>query len=282
MKNFKNMIFNKYEQPQSILLLPEKHSPTKKTVYYYKNKTLQLINDFYANLFSLRNLEKKYWFLIPTFFIFIILSILDFCKKSQEFNNPNFYSIIIYFITMILYFSILKYNEKSIINNHNKKYSCELSSIYEVRNDWMIRNFGKNYATIETLKKFEDWKKYRDTYPAIYKFNWRKFTYQSDAKPRIVGLTIALLTILVTVLIKLSDPVDLESILEQFTSIFNVIVIITPFIVILFYMIIFIFDILRVIINSFFDFIFKNNFSETKYKTFMAFVVNQVEVNDNE
>lgn len=70
MKNFKNMIFNKYEQPQSILLLPKKHSPTKKTVYYYKNKTLQLINDFYANLFSLRNLEKKYWFLIPTFFYF--------------------------------------------------------------------------------------------------------------------------------------------------------------------------------------------------------------------
>lgn len=282
MKNFKNMIFNKYEQPQSILLLPKKHSPVKKAVYYYKNKTLQLINDFYSNLFSLRNLEKKYWFLIPTFFIFIILSILDFCKKSQELNNPNFYSIIIYFITMILYFSILKYNEKSIINNHNKKYSCELYSIYEVRNDWMIRNLGKNYATIETLKKFEDWKKYRDSYPTIYKFNWRKFTYQTDAKPRIIGLLVAFLSMSAVMLINLLKPDNPEDVLIQLIINFYFISIAMFFVVIFFYMIIFLFDILRLIVNSFFDFIFKNDFSETKYKTFMAFIVNQVEINDNE
>lgn len=282
MKNFKNMIFNKYEQPQSILLLPKKHSPVKKAVYYYKNKTLQLINDFYSTLFSLRNLEKKYWFLIPTFFIFIILSILDFCKKSQEFNNPNFYSIIIYFITIILYFSILKYNEKSIINNHNKKYSCELSSIYEVRNDWMIRNLGKNYATIETLKKFEDWKKYRDSYPTIYKFNWRKFTYQTDAKPRIIGLLVAFLSMSAVMLINLLKPDNPEDVLIQLIINFYFISIAMFFVVIFFYMIIFLFDILRLIVNSFFDFIFKNDFSETKYKTFMAFIVNQVEINDNE
>lgn len=282
MKNLKNMIFNKYEQPQSILLLPKKHSPVKKAVHYYKNKTLQLINDFYSNLFSLRNLEKKYWFLIPTFFIFIILSILDFCKKSQEFNNPNFYSIIIYFITMILYFSILKYNEESIINNHNKKYSCELSSIYEVRNDWMIRNLGKNYATIETLKKFEDWKKYRDSYPTIYKFNWRKFTYQTDAKPRIIGLIVAFLSMSAVMLINLLKPDNPEDVFVQLIINFYFISIAMFFVVIFFYMIIFLFDILRLIVNSFFDFIFKNDFSETKYKTFMAFIVNQVEINDNE
>lgn len=282
MKNFKNMIFNKYEQPQSILLLPKKHSPVKKAIYYYKNKTLQLINDFYSNLFSLRNLEKKYWFLIPTFFIFIILSILDFCKKSQEFNNPNFYSIIIYFITMILYFSILKYNEKSIINNHNKKYSCELYSIYEVRNDWMIRNLGKNYATIETLKKFEDWKKYRDSYPTIYKFNWRKFTYQTDAKPRIIGLLVAFLSMSAVMLINLLKPDNPEDVLIQLIINFYFISIAMFFVVIFFYMIIFLCDILRLMVNSFFDFIFKNDFSETKYKTFMAFIVNQVEINDNE
>lgn len=78
------MIFNKYEQPQSILLLPKKHSPTKKAVYYYKNKTLQLINDFYANLFSLRNSEKKYWFLIPIFLFLLCYQFWIFIKNHKN------------------------------------------------------------------------------------------------------------------------------------------------------------------------------------------------------
>ncbi|STY90223.1 hypothetical protein [Moraxella bovis] len=84
MKNSKNMIFNKYEQPQSILLLPKKYSQTKKAVYYYKNKTLQLINDFYANLFSLRNLEKKYWFLIPIFLFLLFYQFWIFIKNHKN------------------------------------------------------------------------------------------------------------------------------------------------------------------------------------------------------
>lgn len=153
MKNFKDMIFNKYEQQQSMLLLPKKYDPIKKPVYYYKNKTLQLINDFYTDLFSLRNLEIRYWFVVLCFFSFIALSILDFYKNIKTNNDPNLYSIIIYIITMALYFLTINCNEKSIINNHNKKYLCNFSTIYEVRNDWLIRNLGQNYATLENLKK---------------------------------------------------------------------------------------------------------------------------------
>lgn len=286
MRNFKNMIFNKYEQHQSILLLPKKYSQTKKTVYYYKNKTLQLINDFYANLFSLRNLEKKYWFLIPTFFIFIALSFNDFYSntalKSTSSKLSDIYSIIIISVTTLLYFLIHKCNEQSIINKYNKKYSTIFSSIYEVRNDWLVKQLGENYANFETIKKFEDWKKYRDSYPTIYKFNWRKFTYQIDAKPRIIGLIVAFLSMSAVILINLLKPDNPEDVFVQLIINFYFISIFMIFIVMFFYITIFLFDILRLIVNSFFDFIFKNDFSETKYKTFMAFIVNQVEVNDNE
>lgn len=278
MKNFKNMNFKKCERNQSLLLLPKKCSLAKKTEYFYKNKTLQLINDFYANLFSLRNLEKKYWINVLIFLIFIVLSILDFYKKSLELIDLSIYSIMIYFITMVSYFSILKYNEMSIVNNHNKRYCCTFTTIYEARNDWLTRQLGEDYATFETLKKFEDWKKYRDNYPIIYKFDWKKYTYQADAKPRIIGLTIALLSILVTVLIRSSDSNNLENTSEQLILVFKLVGMITPYIIILFYMIIFLFNILRLTVNSFFDIIFKDKFSETKYKTFMAFIVNQLEI----
>lgn len=101
----------------------------------------------------------------------------------------------------------------------------------------MIRNLGKSYANFETIKKFEDWKKYRDTYPTIYKFNWRKFTYQIDAKPRIIGLIVAFLSISAVMLINLLKPDNPEDVFVQliinlyFVSIFII------FIVIFFYLI---------------------------------------------
>lgn len=284
MSKFNNVIFYKIEKKQLFVLLKHstiiKHSSNK----FYKNKTVNLINNFYADLFSLRNLEKKYWILIPLFFIFIIISFIDFYNNIGTIEKSvisEFLSATIYTITMGLYFGINMLNDKSIIKSHNKKYACNFKYLHEVRDDWLIRNWGNNYANLETIEKLENWKKYRDYYPMIYKFDWKKFTYQSDSKPRIIGLMIAFLSMSAIILINVFKPDNPQDILNQLIQNFMFILISSLFIIIFFYMIIFLISILKLIINSFFDFIFINNFSETKYRTLMGFIVNRLEVFDD-
>lgn len=115
----------------------------------------------------------------------------------------------------------------------------------------------------------------------IYKFDWKKFTYQSDSKPRIIGLMIAFLSMSAIILINVFKPDNPQDILNQLIQNFMFILISSLFIIIFFYMIIFLISILKLIINSFFDFIFINNFSETKYRTLMGFIVNRLEVFDD-
>lgn len=56
----------------------------------YENQTIKIINEFYADLYSLRNLQGFQWLLLPLFFVFIFLGVfltIKIVPKSIHYNN---------------------------------------------------------------------------------------------------------------------------------------------------------------------------------------------------
>ena len=152
----------------------------------------------------------------------------------------------------------------------------------EAQEDWLQRKFGKNYQTSDVIKKFEEWRKWREAYPSAYKFQWTKYIYNSDAKARIMGGATALFALVGVLLFNLYKFNDPEPVIEQLIINFYSIFLLSLFVIIpAFLMILFSRDLLKNLFYSVFDLIYKNEFSESKYKKLMAFLVNRLEIKNN-
>lgn len=250
----------------------------------YENQTIKIINEFYADLYSLRNLQGFQWLLLPLFFVFIFLGVfltIKIVPKSIHYNNDflNILPMIFWLPAFGAYYKIIDMNEKNIIKKYNKKYNTKYQNIYDIKVDWLKNRFGNNYSVYELVKRLEEWKKYIDNYPYFYHFQWKKYTYHSEAKPRINGLLIALFSLSAILLINFFKPDNPDELLGQLfvNAIFCIILfcfIIAP----CFYLSLYVRDVIRVMFRSVMDFFNPYRFSETKYQKLMAFLVQHLEV----
>lgn len=88
----------------------------------YENQTIKIINEFYADLYSLRNLQGFQWLLLPLFFVFIFLGVfltIKIVPKSIHYNNDflNILPMIFWLPAFGAYYKIIDMNEKNIIKN---------------------------------------------------------------------------------------------------------------------------------------------------------------------
>ena len=176
-------------------------------------------------------------------------------------------------------------NEESIVEKYNIENGKNFKTTYETRNDWLIANFGSDYATLEKIKKLQEWKELREKHPNQFKFNWRAYTYTTDAKPRIVSYTIALVTLLGLIVFnffKPQNPDEMIAYIDAFIhtpAIWGTIIFILILLIFIFYSLVFSIEILKNLFYSF-SLMSKNDsqLSEAKFKKLMSFIVNQLEV----
>lgn len=255
----------------------------KKSRRYMENKVIPLINEFYDNFYSYRNLSWKDAILIILFFIFMagaVFATFKFHNSSSQLNNILLFMC--YMPVIILHPMILNRHEKNIAERYNRCYQTNFYSITEAQEDWLERKFGENYQPSEVIKKFEEWRKWREAYPSAYKFQWIKYIYNSDAKARIMGGATALLALVGVLLFNLYKFNDPEPVIEQLIINFYSIFLLSLFVIIpAFLMLLFSRDLLKNLFYSIFDLIYKNEFSESKYKKLLAFLVNRLEINNN-
>lgn len=163
-------------------------SENSKSIHFYRNNTVRLVNEFYGKFYSLKNLKMKDWYLIPLLLFFTVISIVLTFKLTHSSSNLVIYSLLIpYVISMVIYYLLNNRNEESIVEKYNIENGKNFKTVHETRNDWLIANFGSDYATLEKIKKLQEWKELREKHPNQFKFNWRAYTYTTDAKPRIVS-----------------------------------------------------------------------------------------------
>lgn len=261
-------------------------SENSKSIHFYKNNTVRLVNEFYGKFYSLKNLKMKDWYLIPLLLFFTVISIVLTFKLTHSSSNLVIYSLLIpYVISMIIYYLLNNRNEESIVEKYNIENGKNFKTTYETRNDWLIANFGSDYATLEKIKKLQEWKELREKHPNQFKFNWRVYTYTTDAKPRIVSYTIALITLLGLIVFnffKPQNPDEMIAYIDAFIhtpAIWGIIIFILILLIFIFYSLVFSIEILKNLFYSF-SLMSKNDsqLSEAKFKKLMSFIVNQLEV----
>lgn len=173
-----------------------------------KNKTILLINHYYDDLISFKHLKPLQYialFAISALSIYVINIIFSNPNKTDE------YIMMFLVATIGLLVVYLKESFRyGIIKDYNQKYHTNFSYFWQIQDDWLYRNFGKDYDVNQLFKAFDEWKIKRDKFPSHKPFSFARYTYQSDAKPRINALIIALFSLSAVILINISKPIDFE------------------------------------------------------------------------
>lgn len=247
-----------------------------------KNKTVSLINNYYDDLISFKHLKIFHY--ISLFFI-LILSIFTVYVIVSNQNKMSEYIVgILTFINGFLFiFIFIKESfTHCIIKDYNKKYCTNFSYFWQTQDDWLCRNFGKDYDAYQLFNKFDDWNIKRDKFSTHKPFSFLRYTYQSDAKPRINALIIAFLSLNAVIFINMSRPIDFGDFISNIIQNFFYIGVTFIFIAIFFYSFVFFSKIIIEMIFYFHDVTTnKNSFSEEKYKKFMGLLSQKIEVNIN-
>lgn len=264
-------------------LSPNRTPSRKKPRRYSENKVVPLINEFYDLFYSYRNLSLKDSLFVIGFFISIGLAVVvTFKFQNPHSETTNIGVFLFYLPAVILHASILNRHEKNIVDNYNATNHTAFYSIVEAQKHWLIHNFRADYQPSDLIKKFEEWRKWREAYPPAYKFRWARYIYNADAKARIMGGTTALLALVGVLLFNLYKFSEPEVVIDQLITNFFYLIFVFIFMIIpLFLMGLFSRDLLKTLFYSIFDFLYKNEFSESKYKKFMSFLVTQLEIAHN-
>lgn len=249
-------------------------------IYHKNNKTISLINEYYDNFLSFRHLKIRHYFGIFVLFITLIYTIyIIFSSKVDAQENIMVLAI----ITGFGFLYLRDVFDNNIIKNYNHKYHTNFSYLWQAQDDWLVKKFGKNYNPKKILKQLEEWKTQRDKFPNYKKFSVRKHIYQSDAKPRINALMIALLSLSAVIFINMSKPIDFESFIIAIIQNFIFIGVLFIVIIIFFYPVLFFTKMIDEIIAYFYDIIMnKNSFSEEKYKKLMGLLAQKIEIDIDE
>ena len=216
---FKKILCNKVDKPKAnylqkteyyihsnndkynnILFINPVHDKVKKV---RGDKIGSLSNDFYNEMFSLKNLPKKYWTLFPIVIFIsyqIFFTILQFSKKNSNTSTPPEIYIYTVFLVLLIYF-IRECKEKEIIKKYNKKNSSNFLKINDVRVDWLRRRVGENRDFYELAKEIVKWKKIKNEFNLNYQFQMSRYIYDSQSKPRLLALIISLISIITLIVI---------------------------------------------------------------------------------
>lgn len=246
-----------------------------------QNKNIKLINDFYEKFYSLRNLGLKASLLVVAFIITMMLTFTIANKLHVNLNNffSSSWILLLYVPVGLLYSEFLIKHKRHILNKYNAMYQTNFDMVSKAKDHWLRINFGKEYSASNLIKQFEEWRKYNDSYPDAYQFRWGKYIYTSDAKARIMGLTTALLALIGVLLFNLFKITDAQVVIEQLIINFFYIFALFPFVILpIFLMLVFSRDLIKIVYFSFFNFFYKDKFSEDKYKKLIAFLVSKIEV----
>ena len=246
-----------------------------------QNKNIKLINDFYEKFYSLRNLGLKASLLVVAFIITMMVTFTIANKLHVNLNNffSSSWILLLYVPVGLLYSEFLIKHKRHILNKYSAMNQTNFDMVSKAKDHWLRINFGKEYSASNLIKQFEEWRKYNDSYPDAYQFRWGKYIYTSDAKARIMGLTTALLALIGVILFNLFKITDAQVVIEQLIINFFYIFALFPFVILpIFLMLVFSRDLIKIVYFSFFNFFYKDKFSEDKYKKLIAFLVSKIEV----
>lgn len=272
-------IFQKTEYQFNFVYLkviPKNHIGTLR-IERPKNQAISIINEYYDDFISFKHL--RFYHYIGLLMIFLLsaytLKIIFLNTASENF--------VIFSVMMcgVLFICIREDFMNNVLKNYNKKYQANFDYLWQAQDDWLKRKFGENCNPNELFKQFDEWKTKRDKYPTHKSFPIRKYTYHSDAKPRINALIIAFLSLNAVIFINISRPIDFDDFLINIAQNFFYFLFLFPFIAILFYFALFLRGIITDMIFYFYDIQkSKNILSEEKYKKFMGLLAQKLDIDN--
>lgn len=250
------------------------------------NFILDMINDFYYDLYSIKNLPKRYWVLpiigiacIVMFFssidsLVIIRdsssgNIISTDKKSSiEELIPSLYGV----VAIIVFIATRHLNEKTIIKNVEKKYKVKLDNIHHARYFWLLKKFGSETDFLKLAKDLSEWKTLREKYSEFFQYDFRKTVYNNNAKPRVIALMIAFISVCTLLIINISN-VSYDEVIDQLAINITYIAVFSPFIIIYFLILAFVITLLwRVVLMVLDSFISKKIVSNIRFGFLIEFL----------
>lgn len=244
-----------YSLEQTIFLPP--FQDKKRSKLKEKNLILNLVNDFYYETCSIKNIPNPWWVLVLIDVIFLWLFISSI-GEIQDVSNPTFVQNnipLLYGVVFISIFYILrKVNILNILRKMKEKHKIGFENINDARVFWLQERLGNEVNFFELAKELSEWKALREKHSEFFQYDYRKTIYNANAKPRVIALTIALISVCALLIMNISDVRYDEVVSQLITNIFYITVL-SPIIVIYFLVLAFIITIswrgLLMILDSF-------------------------------
>lgn len=268
-----------------IVTCDERKSYEKKSTVN-KNQIKNLSDDFYAQLYSFKNLPKHYIFLITVVapIISIVSIYLLFVAVRQ--GSDSLYSAVLGAVSFTIFIICRDKNEKSILQKQSLIHNKSFVTIDEVRLYWIRDKIGSRTDICEFVKKLSEWKSLKDKYNRNAKINWFNYIYDPQSKPRILALFIAFISLFTVMTINTFEIEPLSIIVIFFglkyflieqTGLVLFLGLITVF---LLWQIIFISHMLSRFIIYLIDYLNRDNLSELRFSILMNFLLDHVKFYD--
>ena len=251
------------------------HQDKKLSKLKEKNSILNLVNDFYYETCSIKNMPKVWWLLVMMNIIvlWLFFSSID---GIQGIDNPTFIQRnipLLYGVVFISIFHILrKVNTLTILKKMKDKHKVSFENINDARVFWIQERLGAEVDFFGLAKELSDWKALREKHSEFFQYDYRKTIYNANAKPRVIALTIALISVCALLIMNISDVSYDEVISQLVTNIFYITVL-SPILVIYFLVLAFVITISwRVVLMVLDSFINKGIVSNIRFGFLIEFL----------
>lgn len=264
--------------------------PVKKDKYgkvvISKNQIKNLSNEFYSELYSLKNLPIHYLLLIV-----IVVPLISMVAVYLSLNPVSKYSSHVFPFVLAITSSCIfilcrEKNKNLIIEKQSLIYNRDFRTIDEVRFFWIKEKIGWESDFYEFAKKLSEWRQLKEKYNQRSRIDWFNYIYDPQSKPRILALFIALVS-LCTIIIINTFEIDPFTVLVAFfgfkhilTELTLLIVFLVFFICFLSWQLIFLGHIFRKGVMYFIDYINTNSFSELKFGILINFLLDHSDFYD--
>ncbi|MGP4971129.1 hypothetical protein [Psychrobacter aquimaris] len=240
-----------------------------------RNPILNLVNDFYYETCSIKNMPKIWWvlMLIDIIVLWLFFSSIDGIRGV---NNPTFIQKnipLLYGVVFISIFYILrKVNIHSILKKMQKKHEVIFENINDARIFWIQERLGAEIDFFELAKELSEWKTLREKHSDFFQYDYRKTIYNANAKPRVIALTIALISVCTLLIMNTSD-VSYDEVVSQLATNIFYITVLSPIIVVYFLVLAFVITISWRVVLMFLDsFIDKGIVSNIRFGFLIEFL----------
>lgn len=243
------------------------------------NQIKNLSNEFYSELYSLKNLTIHYLLLIV-----IVVPLISMIAVYLSLNPVSKYSSHVFpfilAITSSFIFNICREKNKNlIIEKQSGIYNRSFTTIDEVRFFWLKEKIGWESDFYEFAKKLSEWRQLKEKYNKRSRIDWLNYIYDPQSKPRILALFIALVS-LCTIIIINTFEIDPFTVLVAFFGFKHILAELTFLVIFLiFFMcflswqLIFLGHIFSRGILYLTDSLNKNNLSEIKFSVLINFLL---------